>query len=107
MFGFSRKRHVASVRPDITPPANPVPVEPHVAAAMAAAPSAPMTAQHADLLRRWMSLAEMQQRVINTLAAEIAHTSSMVETEADSLSQRFQSLAMGAEQQTGLVGQLT
>lgn len=67
----------------------------------------PMPGPHADLLRRWMSLAEMQRRVIHTLAAEVAHTSSMVETEADALSQRFQALAVGAEQQTGLVDHLT
>ena len=57
-------------------------------------------AQQEELLRRWMSLAGMQQRVIKTLVAEIKQTSNFVETEADSLSGRFQRLAVCAEQQT-------
>jgi methyl-accepting chemotaxis protein len=64
-------------------------------------------ASHAELLRRWMSLAGMQQRVIKTLVAEIQQTSSFVETEADSLSGRFQRLAICAEQQTTRVESLS
>jgi methyl-accepting chemotaxis protein len=63
--------------------------------------------QHALLLRRWMSLAAMQQRVIQTLAAEIVRTSDFVETEVDSLSLRFQRLAEDAQQQTARVDNLT
>ena len=62
---------------------------------------------HAELLQRWMSLAGMQQRVIETLATEITRTSDFVETEADSLSQRFQRLALNAQQQTARVDSLT
>jgi methyl-accepting chemotaxis protein len=62
---------------------------------------------HANLLQRWMSLAAMQQRVIETLAAEITRTSDFVETEADQLSQRFQRLAGNAQQQTARVDSLT
>ena len=47
---------------------------------------------HIDLLQSWMSLAEMQQRVIRTLIAEIQDTSGFVEKEADDLSGRFQRL---------------
>jgi methyl-accepting chemotaxis protein len=64
-------------------------------------------APHEELLRRWMSLAGMQQRVIKTLVAEIKQTSSFVETEADSLSGRFQRLAVCAEQQTARVESLS
>jgi methyl-accepting chemotaxis protein len=64
-------------------------------------------AQQEELLRRWMSLAGMQQRVIKTLVAEIKQTSSFVETEADSLSGRFQRLAVCAEQQTARVESLS
>jgi methyl-accepting chemotaxis protein len=63
--------------------------------------------EHTQLLQRWMSLADMQQRVIATLAAEITRTSDFVETEADSLSLRFQRLAASAQQQTSRVDSLT
>ena len=62
---------------------------------------------HIDLLQSWMSLAEVQQRVIRTLVAEIQATSGFVETEADDLSGRFQRLALSAQQQTGRVNSLT
>lgn len=63
--------------------------------------------QDAALLQRWMSLAELQGRVIETLAFEITRTSDFVETEADSLSSRFQRLATLAQQQTERVDSLT
>lgn len=75
------------------------------AAAVAAAGVEP--SRHAALLERWMALADMQQRVIATLMSEITHTSSFVETEADALSQRFQRLALSAEEQTSRVESLT
>ena len=62
---------------------------------------------HEALLQRWISLADMQQRVIQALVSEIAHTSGFVETEADALSGRFQRLAVSAEQQTARVDSLT
>jgi methyl-accepting chemotaxis protein len=60
-----------------------------------------------DLLQSWMSLAEMQQRVIRTLITEIQDTSGFVEQEADDLSGRFQRLALSAQQQTSRVNSLT
>lgn len=75
------------------------------------APEAPEAPQEqpgqAELLQRWMSLASMQQRVIESLIAEIAGTSAFVETEAEALSGRFQRLAFSAEQQTARVESLT
>jgi methyl-accepting chemotaxis protein len=62
---------------------------------------------HDELLRRWMSLAQMQQRVIVALAGEVARTSSFVETEADALSSRFRRLAINAQQQSARVDSLT
>jgi methyl-accepting chemotaxis protein len=62
---------------------------------------------HVDLLQSWMSLAEMQQRVIRTLIAEIQDTSGFVEKQADDLSGRFQRLALSAQQQSGRVDSLT
>ena len=62
---------------------------------------------HSALLQRWMSLAELQQRVLRILAAEISRTSNYVETEADSLSGRFQELASSAQRQTERVDSLT
>jgi methyl-accepting chemotaxis protein len=59
--------------------------------------------EHAELLQRWISLAGMQQRVIEALVSEIASTSTFVETEAEALSGRFQRLASSAEQQTARV----
>jgi methyl-accepting chemotaxis protein len=59
------------------------------------------------LLQSWMSLAEMQQRIIKVLIGEISQTSGFVETEADVLSQRFQTLAVSAQQQTARVQSLT
>lgn len=60
-----------------------------------------------DLLQKWMSLAAMQQRVIQALVTEIAQTSGFVETEADALSGRFQRLAVSADRQTESVGSLS
>lgn len=62
---------------------------------------------HADLLQQWMSLAVMQQRVIQALVTEIAQTSGFVETEADALSGRFQRLAVSADRQTASVRSLS
>jgi methyl-accepting chemotaxis protein len=62
---------------------------------------------HDELLRRWMSLAQMQQRVIRALAGEVARTSSFVETEADALSARFRRLAVNAQEQSARVDSLT
>jgi methyl-accepting chemotaxis protein len=80
----------------------------------AAAPLAPgsdleaaVPPPHDELLRRWMSLAQMQQRVIVALAGEVARTSSFVETEADALSSRFRRLAINAQQQSARVDSLT
>jgi methyl-accepting chemotaxis protein len=67
----------------------------------------PRQDSHVDLLQSWMSLAEMQQRVIRTLIAEIQDTSGFVEKQADDLSGRFQRLALSAQQQTGRVESLT
>jgi Methyl-accepting chemotaxis protein len=96
MFGLNRKPREA--------PAMPV-----------AASALPASAQfevvppspHAALLQQWVSLAEMQQRVIQALVSEIAQTSGFVETEADALSGRFQRLAVSADQQTARVESLT
>jgi methyl-accepting chemotaxis protein len=49
----------------------------------------------------------MQQRIIKVLASEISQTSGFVETEADDLSQKFQTLAVSAQQQTERVQSLT
>jgi methyl-accepting chemotaxis protein len=54
-----------------------------------------------------MSLADMQQRVIQALVAEITNTSRFVETEAETLSASFQRLAISAQQQTARVDSLT
>lgn len=61
------------------------------------------SAEQQELLQRWMSLAGMQQRVIEALVSEIVGTSAFVETEAEALSGRFQRLAYSAEQQTARV----
>jgi len=95
MFGLSRKPHDATA----VPAAAAVPQRIHLEVVP---PS-----QHAELLQRWMSLAEMQQRVIQALVAEVAQTSSFVETEADALSGSFQRLAISAQQQTARVDSLT
>ncbi len=93
MFGLNRKSRAEMAVPMATSAA-PVLVQ--------AAPP-----PHTDLLQRWMSLAVMQQRVIQALVAEIGQTSGFVETEADALSGRFQRLAVSAEQQTARVESLT
>lgn len=61
----------------------------------------------AALLQRWITLAEMQQRVIGVLAAEVSRTSSYIEAEVDSLSARFQKLALSVQRQTGDIDRLT
>jgi methyl-accepting chemotaxis protein len=95
MFGLNRKPREAMEAP-------PVAALPQPAHFEAAAPPA-----HTELLQQWMSLAAMQQRVIQALVAEIAQTSGFVETEADALSGRFQRLAVSAQQQTARVESLT
>jgi len=59
------------------------------------------------LLRRWMSLAVLQQRMLETLCLEVAATSSLVEREAISLSGRFQDIAAASERQADRATQLT
>lgn len=99
MFGFSRNSgsKVAAKQPErqVAPPLQPE--------------TAPLSADDASAraLREWMSLAVMQQRVIRSLADEIARTSGFVETEADDLSSRFRRLAASAQQQTARVDSLT
>jgi len=60
-----------------------------------------------DLLRRWMSLASVQQRVIDTLCSEVSDTSSTVERESNALSARFQEIATASQCQAERVGDLT
>jgi methyl-accepting chemotaxis protein len=62
---------------------------------------------HAEIMRRWISFAGIQQRIIRTLVSEIQETSAVVETEADSLSGKFQRLAVSADQQTARVESLS
>jgi methyl-accepting chemotaxis protein len=66
-----------------------------------------VAAPQTELLQRWMSLAEMQQRVIQALVSEISSTSGFVEAEAEALSGGFQRLALSADQQTARVESLT
>ena len=94
MFGLNRKPRAALAIPVAPPPQL---VDPEDAA----------PPPHAALLQRWISLATMQQRVIQALVSEIAQTSGFVETEADALSGRFQRLAVSADQQTARVESLT
>lgn len=96
MFGFARRRSVA-FKEEVAEMPPPAPLH--------CDEDAP--ASHTELLQRWMSLAEMQQRVIQALVTEIASTSGFVETEADALSGRFQRLAISAGQQTERVDSLT
>lgn len=95
MLGLRRKRNQAlqaeaeaAEQPQVPPPED-------------------VSPSHAALLQRWMSLADMQQRVIQALVSEITETSSFVEVEAGALSGRFQRLAISAEQQTARVNSLT
>jgi methyl-accepting chemotaxis protein len=81
--------------------------EPETAVAPRASEVPQALDEQAALLQRWMSLASMQQRVIEALIAEITGTSAFVETEAEALSGRFQRLATSAEQQTARVESLT
>jgi methyl-accepting chemotaxis protein len=96
MLGLGRKPREASAIP-VAASTLPLPVHFEVEA----------PPPHAALLQRWMSLAEMQQRVIQVLVLEITQTSGFVETEADALSGRFQRLAVSADQQTARVESLT
>jgi methyl-accepting chemotaxis protein len=95
MFAFKRK--TAAPEPELKAP----PLQPLVEAESAPA------ADHSELLRNWMALAEMQQRIIGVLVGEITQTSGFVEVEADALSGRFQTLAVSAQQQTARVQSLT
>jgi methyl-accepting chemotaxis protein len=99
MFGLLKRSHPDVVEaPPLAPSATVAPAEP--------AQPDPSPGQVA-LLQRWMSLAEMQQRVLRILAAEVTRTSNYVETEADALSGRFRGLATSAQQQTARVDSLT
>jgi methyl-accepting chemotaxis protein len=64
-------------------------------------------AAQAEIMRRWISFAGIQQRIIRTLVSEIQETSVVVETEAEGLSSRFQRLAICADQQTARVENLS
>ena len=60
-----------------------------------------------DIAGRWVSLAAVQQRVIETLRAEVERASSYVETHAIALSDRFKTLADTAVSQTQRADSLT
>jgi len=60
-----------------------------------------------DIAGRWLSLAAVQQRVIETLRGEIALSSKYVESHAVALSERFQSLASTAMEQSKRADTLT
>ena len=96
MFGFGTSHRVVSEAE-----ASAAPLAPEFCAEAAPA------SQHEELLRRWMSLAQMQQRVIQALVGEVTRTSGFVETEADALSARFRRLAVNAQQQSARVDSLT
>jgi len=96
MFAFSRRTHPPE--PESTAPPQ---LKPSIEAGSAEA------VDHTELLRNWMALAEMQQRIIGVLVGEITQTSSFVEVEADALSGRFQTLAVSAQQQSARVQSLT
>src|SRR5262245_56774609 len=74
-----------------------------------AAPNAPEVddTAHTALLKRWMSLAEMQQQLIRALVSEVGGLSGYVESEAGALSARFQRLAVNARQQSEHVDRLS
>ncbi|GLH81188.1 hypothetical protein SSBR45G_60970 [Bradyrhizobium sp. SSBR45G] len=92
MFGWKQSSAAAAKPPNPEPPAAPAPEAQR---------------KQDELMRRWIAFAGMQQRVIRTLVGEIQQTSAIVETEADSLSSRFQRLAVCAEQQTQRVESLS
>jgi methyl-accepting chemotaxis protein len=73
----------------------------------ATAPQEDVAVPQTELLQRWMSLADMQQRVIQVLVSEISSTSGFVEAEAEALSGRFRRLVLSADQQTARVESLT
>lgn len=60
-----------------------------------------------DIAGRWLSLATVQQRVIEALRAEIGLASKYVEDHAVALSERFQTLATNAMAQTKRADSLT
>lgn len=67
----------------------------------------PREQQLQELLGRWMSLASVQQRVIDTLCAEVMDTSSVVEHESNTLSTHFQEIAAESQGQFERVDALT
>jgi len=95
MLGLKRRRNGA-LQAEVVSTASP-PMQPQEDVA------APQT----ELLQRWMSLADMQQRVIQALVSEISSTSGFVEAEAEALSGGFQRLVLSADQQTARVESLT
>jgi methyl-accepting chemotaxis protein len=96
MFTFKRK--ISAPPPELTTP-------PPQELSMGAESEPAL--DHSGLLRNWMALAQMQQRIIGVLIGEITQTSGFVEVEADALSGRFQTLAVSAQQQTVRVQSLT
>jgi len=67
----------------------------------------PREQQLEGLLSRWMSLAAVQQRVLETLCAEVSDTSSIVENESNTLSTHFQEIATEAQGQFERVDAVT
>lgn len=60
-----------------------------------------------DLVRRWMSLASVQQRVIDTLCSEVSDTSATVENETGAITSRFRSIATASQEQAERATHLT
>jgi methyl-accepting chemotaxis protein len=63
-------------------------------------PEAGETADHGDLISRWIGFAEVQQRCLDALSGEVRQTSELVETSTVDISSRFRELAHSAREQT-------
>lgn len=74
---------------------------PIVADVPGSAPTAAATA--IDVIRRWLELSELERRAFGALARELTASSDLVESSTADLSERFQTLALIAQAQTGRV----
>ena len=56
-----------------------------------------------EVIRRWLELSELERRAFGALARELTASSDLVESSTADLSERFQTLALIAQAQTGRV----
>lgn len=101
-----RTRDLDHGRTPLQTSAHPAPTQDDAAEAAAEEPGAPAGPNPIDLLQGWLGLSTLQRRTLEALLGEIALTSTDVERNVHTLSDRFQNIAASTQDQSDIVRNL-